>query len=482
MSHTRVSPTNTLWRCAEQYWNQWQRVSEIWWTRQQGTAAIARMRAARLQALVRFARQYSPFYQQACHALPEQAIALEALPIVHKQELMANFNRWVTDPAIDLDTVQQFMEDPQQIGELYLGRYGVWKSSGSTGEPGIFVQDMKTLATYDALLAVQLNHPDQSAHYLLGCVNQYGRAALVAATGQHFATIATWVRLARTHPWLDTRVFSINQPLPQLVAALNAYQPAFLSSYPTLLVLLAQEKKAGRLRIYPNLLWSGGEHLTAATHATIEDAFNCPLISEYGASECMSIAFSCTEGWLHVNHDWLILEPVDHDGRAVPAGTLSDTVLLTNLANHVQPLLRYDLGDRVLMRPEPCRCGNVLPAIQVEGRRDEILQFKAQDGRMVSILPIGLTTVVEEESGLHHFQIVQITASQLVLRIRQDESDHQRRGIAACRAMQRYLAHLSLPHIQVNVDRQEPFPDRSGKLRQVITHDGEPLESDHCMY
>ena len=41
------------------------------------------------------------------------------------------------------------------------------------------------------------------------------------------------------------------------------------------------------------------------------------------------MAVQCAERWLHYSADWFILEPVDRDYRPVPAGTRSDTVLVT---------------------------------------------------------------------------------------------------------------------------------------------------------
>ncbi len=93
------------------------------------------------------------------------------------------------------------------------------------------------------------------------------------------------------------------------------------------------------------------------------------------------MAFSCDHDWLHVNSDWVILEPVEKDFHPTPAGEPSHTVLLTNLANRIQPLIRYDLGDSVLMRPDSCPCGSSLPAIRVAGRHDDVLRLKAADGR-----------------------------------------------------------------------------------------------------
>ena len=164
-------------------------------------------------------------------------------------------------------------------------------------------------------------------------------------------------------------------------------------------------------------LWSGGECLPASVRAGIEAAFGCPVVNEYGASECMSMAFGCNEGWLHVNADWVLLEPVDDEFRPTPPGEPSRTVLLTNLANRVQPIIRYDLGDSVIVNPGPCACGNPLPAIEVEGRHDDVLAMAAPDGRIVRLLPLALTTVVEDAAPASRFQIVQTAPDRLLLRL-----------------------------------------------------------------
>ena len=60
-------------------------------------------------------------------------------------------------------------------------------------------------------------------------------------------------------------------------------------------------------------------------------------------------------------------------GGPCPLTELSHSTLLTNLANHVQPLIRYDLGDQILLRRDPCACGSTLPVIEVQGRQDDAL-------------------------------------------------------------------------------------------------------------
>ncbi len=477
--NTQERDARTPWeplRSSFAHWNCLSRASAIWWTRNEGPGAIDGARATRFRALVEFARQHSRFYADAYREIPHDAVQPQNVPVVTKRALMARFDDWVTDAAVTRAGVEAFMRDKRAVGERFLDRYVIWKSSGTTGEPGIYVQDAEALATYDALIAVQLGAASLPSHYGWGALANGGRAALIAATDDHYASIASWQRAAHDSPWMESRGFSVMEALDRLVAKLNRYQPAFLASYPTTLALLGAEQAAGRLKIRPAALWSGGEHLTAATRAAIENAFACPVSNEYGASECMSIAFGCGKGWLHVNADWVLLEPVDREYRPTPAGELSHTVLLTNLANRVQPIIRYDLGDSVIAKPERCGCGSPLPAMRVVGRCDDIVALRAANGSIVRLPPIALATVVEEAAKVHQFQIVQSAPDKLALRLG-EECTGDRRGTwhAASAALKDYLASQSLPNVRVALDRRSPVSDaRSGKLRQVVVSDTPP--------
>ena len=461
-------PAETAARASLDWWSAFSRTCEIGLTRGAGRGAIAAIAARRAADLIRFARAHSPFYRDAWSGQPD--VALDKLPVVHKRDLMARFDDWVTDRSVDRRGVEVFLADRTHIGERFRDRFVVWKSSGSTGEPGIFVQDPAALAVYDALLAVQLQSAPLAARYAWGLLSQGGRAALIAATGDHFASIASWQRVCRGSPWPNARAFSVLDPLPELVAALNEYQPAFLASYPTTLAMLAAEQHEGRLRIAPSCVWSGGECLSPTTAAAIERAFGSVLINEYGASECMSIGFSCRSGWLHVNADWVVLEPVDAGYQPAAPGTRSHTVLLTNLANRIQPVIRYDLGDSVIAKPEPCACGSPLPAIRPEGRRDDVLALRALDGSIVRLSPLALTTVVEDASPGSRFQLVQTDADRIAVRLCADSPRIRRAQWQATRkALRGYLTQQSLDNVHVSLAAGEPIPDpRSGKLREVI--------------
>ncbi len=364
---------------------------------------IAARRDARLRAMIEFARAYSPYYRALYRDLPPtDALALGGLPVVHKCALMEHFDEVVTDPAVTRAGVARFVADPQRIGRPFLGRYAVWSSSGTLGEPGYFVHDGRALAVYDALELLRFRAANSAAGAAAAWAPAQ-RYALVAAIDGHFAGIATLRRLVLLYPWLapTTRAFSLLQPVDKLVAELNDYQPALLATYPTAAEMLADEQEAGRLRLALREIWTGGECLPSPVRARLARVFGCAVHSCYGASEFLSIGWECTHGRLHLNADWVVLEAVDAQHRPVPPGVPSHMVLLTNLVNRVQPLIRYALSDSVTFDRHPCPCGCALPSMTVEGRHDDVLVYSRADGAPVKLLPLVLCTVMEDGAGVN---------------------------------------------------------------------------------
>jgi phenylacetate-coenzyme A ligase PaaK-like adenylate-forming protein len=218
----------------------------------------------------------------------------------------------------------------------------------------------------------------------------------------------------------------------------------------------------------PSEIWTGGERLSIAQRAHITESFGCKLRDGYGASEFLSIAWDCECGALHVNTDWILLEAVDEAYAPVPPGVPSHTALLTNLANHVQPLIRYDLEDSITMLDRPCECGSVFPAIRVEGRCDDIVRLRSGAGSQVTLLPLALTTVLEDEASVNRFQLVQVSPTGLVLRLDPNIVDGD--AIRRCRdSLGHYLQAQGVANVTLDVERcslqRHPV---NGKFRRVV--------------
>lgn len=447
---------------------------DIWRVGQAAPVALADRQRNRLSELVKFARVHSAYYRQRYRDLPANLTDVSALPVVTKSELMAHFDEWMTDPAIRRAGVDGFLADPATIGERYLDRFAVWTTSGATGRPGIFVHDPDAVVTYN-LIGMLRAIPVMrliTRRQLLRLLRHGSRNALLAVTGGHFAGSSETERLRRHAPhWIANsgRIFSVLQPLPDLVRALNEFQPNRVGGYPTAMAVLAQEQSAGRLRIHPSMLTPAGESLSDPMRRRLEAAFGCPVRMGYAASEFLALGFECPSGWLHVNADWVILEPVDADYRPTPPGTRSQTVLLTNLANRVAPLIRYDLGDSITMKPDPCPCGSRLPAIRVEGRTADLLRFEVAGGRTVTVLPLAIGTVVEETPGVQRCQIIQTGLRELTVRLEVTSgTDDATTWAEVRRRLEDFLREQGAPPVALVRDVQPPQVDPvSGKFRQV---------------
>lgn len=442
--------------------------ADVWSGTWLDAGTIALRARQRLLSLLRFARARVPLYRRLYRKLPQpSALTLADLPVLDKRELMADLPASLAAGDLSLEEIEAFIADPSRIGTPLAGRYAVWTSSGSTGVPGIFVHDGAALAVYDALELLRFRGLPV-APLPAGPFLSSERYAMVAAIEGHFAGIATVERLRRTFPLLApfVRAMSVLQPLPDLVEQLNRYRPTLLATYPTVAEMLADEQRAGRLRLALEELWSGGESLSPATRAQVSRAFGCRVRQAYGASEFLSIAWPCRHGRLHVNADWVLLEGVDARGESVPAGEPSHTTLLTNLANRIQPLIRYDIGDSITVLPDRCRCGSQMPAIEVKGRCDDVLSLAGRGGARVRLMPLALATVLEDDARVNDFQLVQTGPRRLLLRIGVGDKPRARQASAALRV---YLGRFDLGAVRVDVDMQPPRRDPvSGKLRRVV--------------
>jgi phenylacetate-CoA ligase len=449
------------------------RLAEVAWDVACVTTAtpeqIAQRQQTRLTALFEAARA-APMYRGLLEGHDAGEVALASMPVVHKKQLMRRFDQWVTDPALHLAPLRAFAADPQQVAMPFLGQYQVWESSGTSGTSAVFVQDARAMAVYDALEALRRTRPRML--YGWPDATPLGqRIAFVGATGGHFASFVSMQRLRRLNPWLAPAVqsFSIAQPIDALVAQLNEFAPSVIATYPTAASMLAGEAAHGSLRLTLREVLTGGETLGAAVRQRIEQQLGCPVRNSYGASEFLPMGWECAEGRMHLNADWVILEPVERHYRAVPPGTLSHTVLLTNLANHVQPLIRCDLGDQVTFATDRCACGSALPVIEVQGRHDDALVMAGRARRNVTLLPLALSTVMEDEAGVFDFQLRQRDAHTLVLRLGLRGKDAVTAAAQCHAVLQAFCNDQGVDKLRlVNELDIALAHGRSGKLQRVI--------------
>ena len=433
----------------------------------QGIAARQQVRLARLlDILARGSTLYRPYLRDYL----DTHVQLQDLPVTSKSMLMHRFDAWVTDPQLKLADLRAFVADPNRIAQPYLGRYLVWESSGSGGESGIFVQDTACMAVYDALESLRRSPPRPLQRWLDPlCLGE--RIAFVGATNGHFASFVSVQRLQALYPWMQQtlRCFSILQPNAALIEALNTFNPTIIATYPTVACMLADAKARGTLTASPREVWTGGETLSENARTQIQTRLDCQVRNSYGASEFLTLAWECAHGAMHANTDWAILEPVDENFKAVPPGETAFTTLLTNLVNTVQPLVRYDLGDQISISTTPCACGSPLPVISVMGRHDDPLVLRGRNGTPAVLLPLAVTTALEEDAGVFDFQIEQQDDHTLLLRVAQDGGEGADALTRSTAVLQAFAQTQGAAPLNIHATHGAALAHgRSGKVQRVI--------------
>jgi putative adenylate-forming enzyme len=342
------------------------------WSRRQ----LEDYQARALQACREYAYTHSPFYKQFHRGLTDRP--LQELPVLTKAMLMEHFDELVTDRSIRLEDVRQFMADPGGQ-ERFLNRYRLMATSGSTGQPGVFLASQAERAN----LTVGFSRFPAWAG-----VPPATKFAMVASTASGHMTSQIPAMVNRQ--LLPRLQLSASDPIEKLVRQLNEWQPGLVAGYPSILGVLANEQQQGRLQIAPRFIASGSEVLTDGTRQRIEHAWHTQLFNIYAATESGVLASECEyHRGLHLYEDMLIVEVVDERNRPVPPGVYGDKVLLTVLFSRTQPLIRYEVSDRVSRsRIELCPCGRPFALLEsIEGRAPEVLHFPAREGGEVAVIP-----------------------------------------------------------------------------------------------
>ncbi|MCR5249726.1 MAG: AMP-binding protein [Lachnospiraceae bacterium] len=418
---------------------------------------IEAVQRKRLNELVGFARKKSPFYRRLYAGIPE-TFSLADLPAVSKPEMMVHFDEVMTDQNITMKRIDAFTQDLDHIGRMIDGRYLIFKTSGSTGNPAVVLYDAGNVDVSSAVAAFRTFAREEDLKKFM----KHGKrtAGVFADYGFYLACgMSRYLQLKMPHQKTKITV-DVNAPEAEIIKQLNEFQPAMLSGYPSNLALLADFDE---LDIHPDVVITGGELLTDEIREKLRNKFGCYVQTHYSCTEGGEIACECEEGHLHINEDWVIVEPVDKNNEPVPCGQMSDKVLITNLSNHIQPFIRYELTDRVIVHSEKCSCGRTTRWLEIEGRTDDILEF----GNGVRIAPMSLYKVLEEVTSIRRFQLVQRAADKVELRMIAD--DPQKAFEQAKKDLGEFFGSKGLK-VEVVLSDEAPQANKtSGKFKHIYS-------------
>ncbi len=434
------------------------------WTAWGGRKRIEAKQRRNLMRLVEKARRDSPLFRRLYADVgPTSELELRDLPATRKPELMREFDDWLTIRSLPLERARDHLRDIGKIG-VPIDDVAVFQTSGTSGEPAVIVLPSSFL---EYSYGIQMARFDRDQWKLARDIRKVGVKVTITGGNGHFAGVGFLNLMNHLHPWLAGRATFIEaeQPIGRVVERLNAIPKiALIMTYPSTLTILVKEKEAGRLRIEPTLFKTGGETLTDDLRERVRRAFpslKCDIADTYASTECLALSFECSCGRQHVHEDWVILEAVDEAMRPVPDGTQSTTVLLTVLANDIQPFIRYDLGDCVRFYTDPCTCGSPFRSFQVGGRQATLV-------RVGEVILSPLVFDLEHERA-RRIQLVQNSERDFEVRV--EPADEAAAGVVfqeVIQSVKRVFRDNGLEDVTVRESHASPEFTASGKFHEVL--------------
>lgn len=369
-------------------------------------ATLDSRQAGALGELRRWAHERSSFYRRFHAGLESRPLV--DLPVLTKGQLMESFDDLVTDPKVRLAEVREFLATLEGY-RRFKDRYWVARTSGSTGNPGIFLWSRAEWTTVIASYA----RAQEWAGITADLVRRTRIGVVSSRIPGHQSAL---VGMSVDSPFVPVRRFDAAAPLDETVAGLNEWEPENLICYASMGRVLAEEQLAGRLRISPKAVMCSSEVLSGEARRRIRLAFGVEPFNVYAATEPAGIAAECERHRLHLFEDLVITEVVDDLNRPVPPGVVGAKVLVTVLFSRTQPLIRYEMSDTISLSDERCDCGRELGLVaHIEGRAEDVLFLPAAIGATVSIHPNVFHRVLES-LPVRQWQIEQAPGA-LILRL-----------------------------------------------------------------
>jgi phenylacetate-coenzyme A ligase PaaK-like adenylate-forming protein len=415
---------------------------------------------ARLRSLLADATERSPFHARRLAGVDPDRVDprdLSALPTMTKADVVEGFDDVVTDRRLTRGLVEATLARTGTEPRPILDEYVAFASGGSSGRRGVFVLDPRAMVQFVGSLCRTLVARIQQ----MGGPPPGGLPIAIVAAGSAVHPTGGAIRMADGLLPFHFLPVPATAPLADIVDRLNALQAPLLYGYPSVLARLAAEQRAGRLRIRPMMVTSTSETLTPELRTAIRDAFGVPLVNTFGSTEGLVGTSAPDDEHVVFAEDGCIVELVDERHRPVPPGTPSAAVLVTNLENHLQPLIRYELTD--VLTASPTGPGGHLRAT-AQGRHDDVFRYAG-----VTLHPHVVRSVLVQCPEVAEYQVHQTPAG-IAATVVPAEPGARVDGDVLAGRLATALAAAGLPHPEVVVESRAALDrdPQTGKLRRFV--------------
>jgi len=352
---------------------------------------LADLQWKRMQRLVRFAWDTVPYYRAAWSA------------VGFEPEALRSREDWQRLPVLDKVTLQErrteLLSSTPEPGLIS-------PTSGSTGLPTQVFRSHRSWAHGHANKFRQWRwfgvEPGERYAYFWGLAHD--------ARGRREASLKDAIfNRERASAFAMSSDYAA-----QFYERLRAHPTTYAYGYPSTIVQFADEVALAGLD-GRELHWKGvfttAELLLPEWRERIETTFGCRVGDNYGCADCCDPGIECEHGSMHQTMESSVVD-------TLPGTDGLPEMLLTDLHNYSQPLIRYRVGDLVDAGDHrTCACGRGLQRLgRPIGRSGDNLVLP--DGRQLNC---HTTTYLFKQHGkaghVREYQFVQHAQGRIELRI-----------------------------------------------------------------
>jgi phenylacetate-CoA ligase len=347
-------------------------------------AELAELQLERLQNLVKYVAERSPFYRSRLKEAGvspsdiKQLSDLKKLPFTFKSDLRDNY------------PFGMFCVPLKEVLEIHA-------SSGTTGNPTVVGYTKNDVKLWSEVMARALTIAGATPEDIIQ--NAYGYGLFTGGLGVHYGALELGAAVVPMSSGGTKRQLKL----------MHDFQTTVLTCTPSYALFMAEEAREmgidpRRAPIKIGVL--GAEPWSDGMRKEIEAAWNMAALDIYGLSEIIGpgVAQECpSKNGLHIFSDVFFPEVIDPGtGEEVAEGEDGELVI-TTLTKEAMPLIRYRIGDIVSIAYGQCACGRSLPRIsKIKGRTDDMLIIRG-----INVFPSQIESVLLEVEGAQpHYLLV----------------------------------------------------------------------------
>lgn len=242
----------------------------------------------------------------------------------------------------------------------------------------------------------------------------------------------------------------------------------YINGYTSAILQLAKfilNEQINMKRICPSLKLCivTSEMLFEEDRFTIEQAFQIPVINEYGASELGVIAFENQKNHWVINSKTLLVEILDDNNQPLPLGS-EGNVVITSLYNKAHPFIRYKIGDIGILDAQSTASKPILK--KLIGRTNDFATLPS--GKKVPGLSFYYVTksIIEDQGEVKEIKVLQKTTENFEVQYACERSLTENEMATIKNAISQYLE----PNLQIDfVQMDTLIRSKSGKLKQFTS-------------